>query len=261
MCLIVFAWESHPEYRLVLAANRDEFHNRPARDLDWWPDQPELLAGRDLQAGGTWLAASRNGRFATVTNYREGQPKKAGLKSRGDLVTDFVSGDSSPESFVGSIDGLKYAGFSLLVATDDELWYVSNRGDGPCRLEPGIYGLSNASLDTPWSKLTRSRDALAAMIESGDINETALMRILADRTPAPVADVEDGNLPFELARAVTAPFIVAPDYGTRCTTAVTWRSNGNLAMTERRFDSDGRQSGETTFRFAVSNDLNNQDGR
>lgn len=257
MCLIVFAWEAHPEYRLVLAANRDEFHNRPARNLDWWPDQPELLAGRDLQAGGTWLAASRNGRFATVTNYREGQPKKADLKSRGDLVTDFVSGATSPEIFLDGIDDQQYAGFSLLAATNDELWYVSNRGDGPRKLEPGIYGLSNASLDTPWSKLTRSRDALATLIASGDISGTTLMRVLSDRTPAPVADIDNDELPFELARAVTAPFIVAPDYGTRCTTAVTWRTDGNVAVTERRFDAGGEQSGESTVRFAVSA----QDGR
>lgn len=252
MCLVVFAWQTHPQYQLVLAANRDEFHDRPALELHWWPDQPKLLAGRDLQAGGTWLATSKNGRFATVTNYREGQPKKTGLQSRGDLVTGFVAGDVGPGEFVSNIDGSSYAGFSLLAAAGDELWYVSNRGDGPDKIDPGIYGLSNASLDTPWSKLVRSRDALTALINAGDVNDTTLMRLLANRERAPAADVTDDELPFKLARAVTAPFIVAPDYGTRCTTVLTWGYDNKVSVSERRFSATGERSGETTFRFSIS---------
>jgi len=257
MCLIVFAWQSHPGYRLVLAANRDELHARPTRELHWWPDRPGILAGRDLKAGGTWLAASRMGRFATVTNYREGQPNKAGLQSRGELVTDFVTGDSSPEAFVRQIEDERYAGFSLLVAASDALWYVSNRGDSPVQLAPGIYGLSNATLDTPWSKLVRSRDRLAAALETGDIDDDTLIGILSDRAPAPVADVKDDALPFELARAVTAPFIVAPDYGTRCTTVMRWRNDDTVAVTERRFDASGENTGEEMYRFGIGY----QDGR
>jgi uncharacterized protein with NRDE domain len=257
MCLIVFAWRSHPGYRLVLAANRDERHARPTRELHWWPDRPGILAGRDLKAGGTWLAASRMGRFATVTNYREGQPNKAGLQSRGELVTDFVTGDGSPEAFVHQIEDERYAGFSLLVASGDALWYVSNRGDGPVQLAPGIYGLSNATLDTPWSKLVRSRNRLAAALETGDIDDDTLIGILSDRAPAPVADVKNDALPFELARAVTAPFIIAPDYGTRCTTVIRWRNDDTVAVTERRFDAGGESTGEETYRFGTGD----QDGR
>jgi uncharacterized protein with NRDE domain len=243
MCLIVFAWRSHPGYRLVLAANRDERHARPTRELHWWPDRPGILAGRDLKAGGTWLAASRMGRFATVTNYREGQPNKAGLQSRGELVTDFVTGDGSPEAFVHQIEDERYA--------------VSNRGDGPVQLAPGIYGLSNATLDTPWSKLVRSRNRLAAALETGDIDDDTLIGILSDRAPAPVADVKNDALPFELARAVTAPFIIAPDYGTRCTTVIRWRNDDTVAVTERRFDVGGESTGEETYRFGTGD----QDGR
>ena len=257
MCLVVFAWHAHPAHRLVLAANRDEFHGRPTKALQWWPDQPTILAGRDLQAGGTWLAASRAGRFATVTNYREGQPKRAGLESRGDLVTGFVASDTAAEDFTRQIDGDRFAGFSLLAATGNELWYVSNRGDGPRRLDPGVYGLSNAALDTPWSKLVRSRDRLSAMLDSGAVDDATLIDVVADREPAPVADTGNDDLPFELARAVTAPFIVAPDYGTRCTTAVTWGYDGKLTVTERRFDAGGETTGESTFGF----DAANQDGR
>lgn len=254
MCLVVFAWKTHPDYRLVLAANRDEFHDRPSQELHWWPDQPELLAGRDLQAGGTWLGVSRGGRFATVTNYREHQQKKAGLSSRGQLVTDFVAGVDNAGRFTNAIRGERYAGFSLLAADGNELWYVSNRGDGPDSLAPGVYGLSNASLDTPWSKLVRSRSALGELIDAGNVNESSLQRILADRTAAAVRDVEAGDLPFELARALTAPFIVSADYGTRCTTVMTWSYAGEIMLSEHRFDASGAKSGDSRFRFGTGED-------
>ena len=249
MCLVVFAWMAHPENRLVLAANRDEFHRRPSQALHWWPDRPDVLAGRDLQAGGTWLAASRRGRIATVTNYREQQLSRAGLRSRGELVTAFVAGSADPGAFVAAIEGEQYAGFSLIVADQNALWYVSNRGDGPTMLSPGVYGLSNAALDTPCSKLLRSRSTLQSLIESDRVNETELMRLLADRTPAPVADVETGALPFEMARALTAPFIVSPEYGTRCTSAVLWSHGGTMTLTEHRFDATGSKTGESRFNF------------
>jgi uncharacterized protein with NRDE domain len=249
VCLISFAWDAHPDYRFVLAANRDESHQRPSQDMHWWPGGQDILAGRDLQAGGTWLAMSRSGRFATVTNYREGQRKRAGLESRGELVTAFVAGDELPADFVAGIDGERYAGFNLLAADESGLWYVSNRGDGPLQLGAGVYGLSNASLDTPWAKLVRTREKLAEMLESGSIDETRLMRLLADRTMAAAADVDQGDLPFELARAITAPFIVSEDYGTRCTTILTWNRGGDVSITERRFDAGGRQSGESRFSF------------
>lgn len=249
MCLIAFGWRAHPDYRLVLAANRDEFHRRPSQALHWWPDEPDLLAGRDLQAGGTWLAAHRSGRFATVTNYRDPPKFAKKRRSRGELVTSFVSGDADAESFSRSIVGEDYAGFSLLVADENEMFCVSNRGDEPVRLAPGIYGLSNASLDTPWSKVVRSRDALRSLAASDAINESALFRIMADRTLAPPADIEAGHLPFELARALTAAFIVSPEYGTRCSTALLWSNAGKIMLSERRFDASGQSSGQSQFSF------------
>jgi len=249
MCLVVFAWKVHPDFRLILAANRDEFHQRPSRPLQWWPDEPDLLAGRDLQAGGTWLAIGRNGRFATVTNFREHQRKMPGLLSRGKLVTDFVGGSSQAEQFAASVEGKRYAGFSLLTTDGDDLWYGSNRGDEPKALAPGVYGLSNASLDTPWAKVVRSRDGLQSLIESGNVNETTLLRLLGDRTAASVPDIEAGGLPFALAQALTAPFIVSKDYGTRCTTTLLWSQSGEVSLNERRFDHKGERSGESRFHF------------
>jgi len=249
MCLVVFAWQTHPAYRLILAANRDEFHQRPSRALNWWPDRPEVLAGRDLQAGGTWLAVSRDGRFATVTNYREQQRRQPGLVSRGALVTDFVTGSESAETFVGAVDGDRYAGFSLLAADARDLYYVSNRGDVPTKIAPGIYGLSNASLDTPWEKVVRSKAALQSLLESDNVNETSLFRLLGDRTVTAASDIDSGHIPFDLARALTAPFIVSKDYGTRCTTILTWTHSGEISLGEQRFDAAGVKAGESRFRI------------
>ena len=251
MCLVVLAWKSHPEYRLIVAANRDEFHGRPARDAEWWADEPTILAGRDLQAGGTWLAVSRSGRFATVTNYREQERRKGGLRSRGELVTNFVAGTAGALAYARSLDADRYAGFSLLAADAGELSYVSNRGDAAEMLEPGVYGLSNASLDTPWTKLVRSKELLTSLLDADDVNETELLRLLADRQPAPAAEVESDQLPFDLARALTAPFIVAPEYGTRCSTVVLTGNDGTVRFTERRFDAGGRQTGESRHQFDI----------
>ncbi len=248
MCLVVFAWRAHPRYRLVVAANRDELHARPAEAMHWWPDQPGLLAGRDLQAGGTWLALSRSGRFATVTNYRERFRTEPGMTSRGRLVSDFVSGDTAPLAYARSLEGSHYAGFSLLAADADSLCYTGNREDAARLLEPGIYGLSNATLDTPWPKLERCRAGLAGLLERGDPSPTALMQLLADTTPAPVREL-DRDLPIELARAVSAPFIKNERYGTRCTTVVLVEQDGRTLVAERSFGADGRQSGERQFRL------------
>lgn len=249
MCLIVFAWKSHPDYKLILAANRDEFHGRPAQEAHWWPDLPDVLAGRDLQAGGTWLATARSGRFATVTNYREQQRARAGLRSRGEIATSFVSTDIDALTFVSSIAGKSYAGVSVLAADRDNLCYMSNRGDEPISLAPGVYGLSNASLDTPWSKLTRSKEALTALIDSDNVNTTDLLRLLADKTPAASAEVESSDLPFKLARALTAPFIVADTYGTRCSTILLLANDGRVDFCERRFDPRGARCGDSNFSF------------
>lgn len=252
MCLVVFGWQTHPDYRLILAGNRDESHRRPTQDAHWWPDDPSILAGRDLQAGGTWLGVSKSGRFATVTNFREGPRSQAGFESRGALVTDFVTGSQSPQDFESSISNGQYAGFSLLVSDGNAMSYLSNRDDLESDLSPGVYGLSNASLDTPWPKVLRSRSGLESLLSSNTANETELMRLLSDRTPASVDQISNEDLPFETARAVTAPFIVAPEYGTRSTTTVLWGTDGVIEFCERRFDTSGKSTGESRFRFPAA---------
>ncbi len=257
MCLIVFAWQAHPRYRLVLGANRDEFHARPAAPLAWWPDAPDVLGGRDLQAGGTWLAIARAGRFATVTNYREQLAPSPAVHSRGKLVTGFLAADESAMAFAGNLNGDDYAGFSLLAGefgNTQSLVYVSNRGDPARALGPGIYGLSNASLDTPWPKVMRSKSRLAALLED-DVTAEALFALLADREPGSTEDIADAiadDLPPETARAIAAPFVATPTYGTRCSTAVLVGTDGKVQVYERRFDDSGAVTGDSHVEFTVS---------
>jgi len=252
MCLVVFAWQAHPDYRLILVGNRDESHKRPTRDAHWWPDNPDMLAGRDLQAGGTWLAVSKSGRFATVTNFREGPKSRSGPESRGRLVTDFVAGSASLDAFEGSISSDHFAGFSLLASDGASMRYLSNRDDLDTEIGPGIYGLSNASLDTPWSKLVRSKAGFESLIRNNSANESELMRLLADRKPAAANEIARDDLPFEIARAVSAAFIVSSEYGTRSTTTVLWGRDDVIEFCERRFDPAGNTTGDSRFRFKVT---------
>lgn len=251
MCLVVIAHRVHAEYPLLIAGNRDEFHSRPTQDAHWWPDQPNVLGGRDLQAGGTWLAVHRNGRFATVTNFRDAEPSVAMLASRGELVTGFLLSDQAPNDFVSVVDGKRYGGFNLLVGDGRELAYLSNRNGDARLLSPGIYGVANATLDSPWAKVVRSKSLLHTMIESDNVNQTTLLRMLDDRTRARVEEVDASRLPFDKAHALTAPFVVLPDYGTRSSTVVIGDVGGNMTLTEKRFRPNGESIGQSDYRFQV----------
>ena len=164
MCLLAVAHQVHPEYPLIVAGNRDEFHGRPASAAAWWDDRPAILGGRDLEAGGTWLGVHRSGRFATVTNYRDADTPSGDLVSRGGLVTGFLESEEDPFKMVDSIDGERYAGFNLLGVADGRLVYRSNRGAGSRELPPGIYAVANATLDTPWPKVERIKAALKQLV-------------------------------------------------------------------------------------------------
>lgn len=251
MCLIALSIGQHAEYPLILAANRDEFHARPTKEAHLWPDMPGVLGGRDLQAGGTWLALHQNGRFATVTNFSDAKPPSPKLRSRGHLVTGFLKSDAAPLEYLATIEEDAYAGFNLIVGVAGEFGYLSNREEGLRALAPGTYGLSNALLDGQWHKVERSRKKLSTLVGDDHINETTLMRLMDDRAKASVAEVVPGNLDFDQAHALTAPFIVTPDYGTRCTTVVLADKDGNWQFTERRFDRAGRRTGDSRFAFSA----------
>jgi uncharacterized protein with NRDE domain len=254
VCLVVLAFGVDQEHPLVVAANRDEFHARPAQSANWWPDAPSIVGGRDLQAGGTWLGVHRDGRFATVTNYSGAKEKNAGLRSRGHLVTGFLQSGLSPLEYLQTIRGDAYAGFNLLVADPTTLAYLSNRGGGLQELPAGIYGLSNATLDAPWEKVERSKERLGRLFADGRVNETHLLRLLGDRDKSPVHEVKSDRLPFAIAHAITAPFIVTTDYGTRCSTIVRADSGGQWRFHERRFDASGNNVGESQYSFRAGED-------
>ena len=252
MCLVVLAHRMHPRYRLVVAANRDEFHARDAAPLGWWTDRPGLLAGRDLVAGGTWLGAALDGRFATVTNFREFERSVgADAPSRGGLVPAFLAGAGTARDYLSEIgaEAGRYAGYSLLADDGSSLWYASNRGHGPVELGAGVYGLANDRLDEPWPKVVAGRQHLAAAIAGEHVDAAGLFELLADDAPA--ADVDAGRLDADLARALSAVFVRHPLYGTRCSTVLLAGHDGRTVVAERRYDAAGRLTGATRHEFVA----------
>jgi uncharacterized protein with NRDE domain len=253
MCLLVLAWQSHPKYRLVLAANRDEFHARPSAPLAPWPDTEGVVGGRDLQAGGAWLAVDSRRRFGIVTNFREFGRRRRSAPSRGGLIPAFLTGSRTPGDHLQALetDAPGLAGFNLLLADRESLWYASNRADQFARrLAPGNYGLSNEFLDTPWPKLVRVRERFDALLQSAHASdpralESALFDMLADRQTASDVELPAGDLSPEWARKLSAPFVLDPEYGTRCSTVLTISDRGELRITERRFDAAGASSGQS----------------
>ena len=237
MCLIVIAWHGHPDYPLVVAANRDEFYARPTASAAKWTDYPHVIAGRDLEAGGTWLGVGNSGRFAAITNVRE--PSSApGKFSRGRLTADYLAGHQSPWGYATQINPRDFSGFNLLLADDRELVYLSNRDTGPRRLLPGVYGLSNRLLDTPWPKLVKAKvdftSALPALPETH-----ALFALLADDEVVPDHALPDTGVSIEWERLLSAIFVRSPNYGTRAST-VLWRSsNGEVYFCEKSFGPEG----------------------
>ncbi|HKZ73602.1 MAG TPA: NRDE family protein [Steroidobacteraceae bacterium] len=252
MCLLVVCWQSHPRYRLAVAANRDEFHDRACTALAPWRDAPHLIAGCDLRAGGTWLGIDRKRRFGTVTNFREMQRPRRAAPSRGRLVPDFLGGERTPHAYLAELetDAPGYSGFNLLLATADELWYASNRSDAFAhRLPPGVHGLSNELLDAPWPKLLRVRQRFEARLsQGGEIAAGELFTMLADREPAGGdAELPSTGLSLEWERQLSAPFVVNERYGTRCSTVLLLEHSGALLMAERTFDAQGNLTGETEY--------------
>ncbi len=257
MCLIIFAWNATPAQRLVVAANRDEFHARPAAPAAFWEDSPQVLAGRDLKARGTWLGVTRSGRFAAVTNVRDPHPPngRAAPRSRGDLTREFLAGDQTPAKFVAAVEvqAGDFDGFNLLVGDTEELWYLHGGGRNRSerrQLGAGIYGLSNASLDVPWPKVLEGRARLEALLpQLAGTDHDGLARCVADRELASEDRLALQGLEGEMARQLSAQFIVTPSYGTRCTTTLQFPSQGGGGFRELRFAASGAETGRSEFDF------------
>jgi len=254
VCLLVLAWQAHPRYRLVVAANRDEYHARPAAPLARWGPPQDLLAGRDLSAGGTWLGLDRARRFAVITNFRDLQATPPGAPSRGGLIPQFLAGAARAADYAQALAprAAAYAGFNLLLADEAQLWYVGNRASPAARpLPAGVHGISNEHLDAPWPKLVRVRAGFTAWLAQEEAPEEALFELLADRTrvSAP-ARPEVPGLTAEWQQVLSAPFVLHPQYGTRCSTVLRLEPTGQLRLTERRFDAQGVPLGERRYVLA-----------
>lgn len=235
MCLILFAWRTHPDYPLLVAANRDEFFDRPSEQANFWTDAPQLLAGRDLLAGGTWLGITTGGRFAAITNYRDPQ-MPAAARSRGELTCNFLLSDDKPETYVRDVVhlGSNYAGFNLLVGTSDELYYCNNQTSQSLPLAPGVYGLSNHLLDTPWPKVQRGKQRLTELL-SRTVDSEDLLALLADPEAAPDDMLPNTGVGTIRERLLSPAFITGDNYGTCCSTALIVDQRGDVVFHERTF--------------------------
>lgn len=254
MCLVLVVHDAQAPYRLVVAANRDEYHARPAAPADWWEDRPDVVAGRDLESGGTWLGASRRGRFATVTNVRAGHPVRRGPRSRGLIVTDFLEADTRADEFATALvdDGSAYDGFNLLAWDGRTLAWCSNRSGSVRTLEPGVWTLSNADLDTRWPKTERLRDAYAAVARSASADlATGLLVALRDSRRAPADALPDTGVGRDLESVLSPIFIEGSGYGTRCSTVLLVDERGAAEFRERRFDASGEMTGESRYVFDI----------
>jgi uncharacterized protein with NRDE domain len=255
MCLILFAWQAHPHYPLVLAANREEFHQRPTAAAEFWAEQPDLLAGRDLLAGGTWMGINRNGRFAAITNYRE--PLEPGLKaeqSRGHLVRNYLNSENSAldHAWILQQSAARYQGYNLLLGEGNSLAYISNRLQAPIQVSKGVHGLSNHLLDTDWPKVHTGRSQLESLLKRERLDSEVLMEMLTDRTLTPgtmPSDFENSDLPEQLMRHY---FIVSPTYGTRASTVLLIDRSGRVEFVERQFGPQGVVLGTRRFEFNIT---------
>jgi uncharacterized protein with NRDE domain len=256
MCLILLAWKSHPEYPLVFAGNRDERYERPTAAADFWKDDPEIFGGRDLELGGTWLGVRRDGRFAAITNYRDGPAKKPAPRSRGELTTNFLRGNDGPAAYLNRLstaDGCLYGGYTLLVGDRERLYGLSNRGGGVEELPPGVHGLSNHLLNTPWPKIVRGKNRVAALLGTGEPDLIAgLFEALADRATASDSELPETGVGSARERALSPAFIADEHYGTRASTVLLIGRDGSATFVERRYGPRGAAIGATEKRFALS---------
>ena len=255
MCVILLAYEAHTAYRLILAANRDEFYERPTAPAAFWPDAPQVLAGRDLARGGTWLGITIEGRVAAVTNFRDPATRTAKPISRGALVSEFLGGDETPGEYLHGIAerAAQYDGFNLLAGDARQLSYFSNRADNPPRaLPPGVYGLSNHLLDSSWPKVEQGKRALAALVARGEkIEPDALFALLFDQTQAADDALPSTGVGLELERALSPLFIRTPVYGTRSSTVLLIDREEHATFIERSFGVAAKQEGEARYEFKI----------
>lgn len=252
MCLIVFAYRAHADYRLVVAANRDEWFGRPTAPAGFWPDAPDVLAGRDLEAQGTWLGVTRAGRFAAITNFRAPGSDRADAPSRGKLVSAFLTSSVPPVTFLESLrpDAARYNGFNLLVGDAASLAYFSNHEGRVRELPAGIYGLSNHLLDEPWPKVRIGKARLVASL-NGHVDAQRLLAALDDTEQAADEALPSTGVGLERERQLSPLRIRAGEYGTRSSTVLLISTDGEVSFVERSFAASGAEAGVIRERFPI----------
>ncbi|MEQ8907298.1 NRDE family protein [Ekhidna sp.] len=255
MCLIAFAYKSHPKYKFILVANRDEFYARPTAIAHWWEDHPKILGGRDLEALGTWMAINKNGRFAAVTNFRDIKNIKPDARSRGDLPVNFLLGQERPSVYSRHVHGAgeQYNGFNL-ITLDEEIAHVSNYDGDAKLLDPGVYGLSNALLNTPWPKVEKAKRNFNTLIQQPFTSEQ-LIEMMQDTETAPDEELPETGLDYEREKAVSAMCIRTADYGTCCSTALTIDYEGNVSFMEKSYPVGNRKEGTASFNFTIDKSM------
>lgn len=254
MCLLLLAIQSHPVYKLVIVANRDEYYERPTAPAAFWEDAPDILAGRDMRAGGTWFGVTKKGRIAAVTNYRDPASFKPHAPSRGELVSNFLTGEEAPEAFLARLDlnAGDYNGFNLVVGIRDQFYWSSNRGGTARRLAQGIYGVSNHLLDTTWPKVSRGKTALQNILsDKTRLSPEKLLDMLLDRSIPADDALPDTGVGLEWERILSPVFISSPNYGTRSSTLLFIDQNNHVTFTERTHDSSLESNKDVEFKFLI----------
>ncbi len=252
MCLIAFAVDTHPKYKLILAANRDEFYERPTKVADFWSDHTEILGGRDVRANGTWMAVNRAGRFSAVTNFRDLKNINPNAKSRGELPVNFLLENVSSHEYLEGIhrEAKEYNGFNLLIYENGKVFHYSNYEGKINELESGIYGLSNALLDTPWPKVKRLKQQFQQVI-GGDFSHEDLLSLLVDPELAADEELPDTGVGHDMEKMLSAICIKSDNYGTCCSSILTISDEGELKFTERSYAVGNREAGEVSYQFQV----------
>ncbi len=256
MCLILLAVETHPRYKLVFAANRDEYYDRPSEQAGFRPGAPGLLAGRDGRKGGIWTGVTRSGKIGALTNYRDPAAHRPGAPSRGLLVHRFLLGSEGPEDYLRSVlrKGDEYNGFNLLAGDLSEMYWASNRAGEVRRLDPGIHGLSNRLLDTPWPKVVRGKAMLGSVLSSPEgPSVESLFTILSDRTAAPDSELPDTGVGLERERMLSPVFIESPAYGTRSSTVILVDRDDRVTFVERTHDRPLDRPPDVRVEFTAGN--------
>ena len=255
MCLILFSWQPDHQHPLVLLANRDENYQRPSLPVHFWEEHPHILGGRDIEAGGGWLAADTQGRLAAVTNYREPHCPKA-ERSRGELVSQFLSGTLSAPDYLTMVQerSRRYAGFNLLLLDKNQLYYYSNRTEQQQHklLKPGTYGLCNHLLDTPWPKLLNTRNHFSQLLEESELPHQPLIQVMRDENKAPDHRLPDTGVGIERERHLSSPFIAGNQYGTRNTSLLVFHQNSRLEWFEQHYLPEGKPGAQQSFKLEIN---------